>query len=387
MNTKNSESREVQIAHPSLGSEEVEALKQTIESGWITQGSQVAEFEEVFAKRHEAKYAVATSSCTTGLHLILKALDIGPDDEVIVPAFTWIATANVVVQCGATPVFVDIDPLTYNIDPTKISDHITKKTRAVIVVHLFGLCADIENIKAVLPDGVHLVEDAACAVGAMVSDQNAGTFGIAASFSFHPRKIITTGEGGMITTDDEHLYELLKMLRNHGATISEERRHLSPKPYDLPDFDNCGFNYRMTDLQGAVGLVQMKKLDEMLSERQVRAANYIETLSELTWLRMPMVPEYFYHSWQSFVTYLESEKSSISRNEVMSGLHERGVATRPGTHALHILGYYKKAFDFSPSDFPNSLASAQNSMAIPLHNQMSSEDYEYVIQAINSLDV
>ena len=377
----------MQIAHPSFGSEEVEALRQTIESGWITQGSQVAEFEQVFAKRHGAKYAVATSSCTTGLHLILKALDIGPGDEVIIPAFTWIATANVVVQCGATPVFVDIDPFTYNIDPNKISACITKKTRAVIVVHLFGLCADVENIKSVLPDGVNLVEDAACAVGAMISDQSAGTFGTAASFSFHPRKIITTGEGGMVTTDEEDLYESLKMLRNHGATVSEEKRHLSLKPYDLPEFDDCGFNYRMTDLQGAIGLVQMKRLDGMLSERQVWAANYIETLSELSWLRMPKVPEDFYHSWQSFVIYLESEKSSMSRNEIMSELHERGVATRPGTHALHVLGYYRKTFDFSPSDFPNSLASAQNSIAIPLHNQMSSDDYAYVLKAINSLNV
>ncbi|MGH6959027.1 MAG: DegT/DnrJ/EryC1/StrS family aminotransferase, partial [Dongiaceae bacterium] len=246
--------RVIAIARPDTGDEEWQALREPLQTGWLTQGPKVAAFEKAFAARHGVKHAIATTSCTTALHLILAAMDIGPGDEVIVPSFTWIATANVVLYCGATPVFVDIEPHSFNLDPRQLGAKLTRRTKAIIAVHLFGLCADIDAIAAAAP-GIPIIEDAACAAGAAYKGRHAGTLGLAAAFSFHPRKSITTGEGGMVTTLDERLARRATMLRNHGAEIPEEVRHAAPKPYVLSDFHLLGFNYRMTDLQGAVGLV------------------------------------------------------------------------------------------------------------------------------------
>src|SRR4051812_27403173 len=213
--------RTIHIAKPDTGAEEWQALREPLESGWLTQGPKVAAFEKAFAARHGVTYALATTSCTTALHLILAAMELKPGDEVILPAFTWIATANVVLYCGATPVFVDIDSGTFNMDPAKVAKKVTPRTKAIIAVHLFGLCADIEAIAAAAP-GVPIVEDAACAAGAAYKGRHAGTLGLAAAFSFHPRKSITTGEGGMVTTNDARLARRMTSLRNHGAEIPEE---------------------------------------------------------------------------------------------------------------------------------------------------------------------
>ncbi len=264
--------RRVEIAAPSIGEEEWLALREPIESGWLTQGPKVAAFERAFAERHKVKHAMAVTSATTGLHLALASLGIGSGDEVIVPAFTWVATANAVLYCGATPVFVDVDRTTFNLDLADLARRVTRRTRAVIPVHLFGLCADIAAVRAALPSGTPIVEDAACAAGAALGSAPAGGLGDMAVFSFHPRKSVTTGEGGMVTTNDDKLAERAKILRNHGASISEEERHSGPRPYLLPDFDVMGFNYRMTDLQGALGLVQLSKLDRFIDERAAGAA-------------------------------------------------------------------------------------------------------------------
>jgi len=377
--------RTILISLPSVGEEEWQALKEPIESGWLTQGPKVAEFERKFAELHQVKYAIATSSCTTGLHLILAALEIGPGDEVIVPAFTWISTANVVMYCGAKPVFVDVDPITYNIDPTQIADRITNQTKAIIPVHLFGLCADIDEIKRVAPE-VPLIEDAACAAGGKYKNRSAGSLGVAAAFSFHPRKSITTGEGGMVTTDDDDLAERITQMRNHGASISEEQRHLGSKPYLLPDFNLLGYNYRMTDLQGAVGSVQIHKLNQFVDERAKWAAYYRENLKDLSWLRLPEEPVNGRHAWQAFVTYVEPDRAPMTRNQIMEALEERGIATRPGTHAVHMLGYYREHFRLKFDDFPNARHCDQNSMAIPLHNCLSQEDYEHVVNGLNGIE-
>ena len=211
--------RTIQISLPSTGEDEWQACREPLMSGWLTQGPKVAAFEKAFAERHEVKHALATTSCTTGLHLILAAMDIGPGDEVIVPAFTWVATANVVLYCGATPVFADVDRTTNNIDPADVARKLSSRTRAVIVVHLFGLCADMDAIRAVIPANVKIIEDAACASGASYNGLPAGALGDAAAFSFHPRKSITTGEGGMVTTNNDQLADVANMLRNHGASI------------------------------------------------------------------------------------------------------------------------------------------------------------------------
>lgn len=375
----------IQISQPSFDEEEWHALRTPLESGWITQGPLVAEFEQKFAARHKVKHAIAVTSATTGLHLALAALGIGPGDEVIVPAFTWVATANVVLYCGAMPVLADVDPVTFNVTPAEVARRLTPRTRAVIPVHLFGLCADIDGIREVLPEGVHIVEDGACAAGALYKDRPAGGLGDIAAFSFHPRKSITTGEGGMVTTNRDDLAEMARMLRNHGASVSEEQRHRGPRPYILPDFNLLGFNYRMTDFQGAIGLVQLTKLDKFVDERAQWASWYRDALGDIGWLQLPQEPQGGRHAWQSFVTYVHPGKSPRPRNEIMEALQSRGVATRPGTHAVHMLGYYRDRYQLRPEQFPNSRDCDQQTMAIPLHNRMTADDYKYVADCLHAI--
>mgnify|MGYP006094001165 FL=1 len=378
------EKRHIPISLPVTGEEEWQATREPLMTGWITSGPKVREFEQLFAKKHQVKHAFAVTSATTALHLALVALGVGKGDEVIVPAFTWIATANVVLYCGAIVVFVDIDLATFNLDTKDLKSKITSKTKAIIPVHLFGLCADIDAIKEIAP-GVPLIEDAACAAGAMYKNKFAGGLGDVGCFSFHPRKSITTGEGGMITTNDDEIADRVSKLRNHGAEISEEQRHHGAKPYMLPDFNMLGFNYRMTDLQGAVGVVQIKKLDSFISERNEWANYYIRELNKIDWLILPQTSSDYKPGWQSFVVFVDEVKAPFSRNEIMEKLQEVGISTRPGTHAVHMLNYYKELLGCDENDFPGAKAANDFSMAIPLHNRMVKEDYEYVVAKLKSL--
>ncbi|WP_421977754.1 DegT/DnrJ/EryC1/StrS family aminotransferase [Roseivirga seohaensis] len=378
------EKRNIPISLPVTGEEEWMAVKEPFMTGWLTSGPKVREFEEAFARRHQVKYALAVTSATTALHLALVALEIGPGDEVIVPAFTWVSTANVVIHQGAKVVFCDIDPTTFNIDPKKIVDKITSNTKAIMAVHLFGLCADIDAIKAVAPN-IPIIEDGACAAGAAYKGVPAGGLGIMGCFSFHPRKSVTTGEGGMITTNDDVLGEKLGILRNHGASISEEQRHHGGRPYILPDFDVCGYNYRMTDLQGAVGVVQLSKLDQFINERAQWASFYKKELASLDWIQCPEFTEDYSHGWQSFVLLIDESKSPFSRNEIMEKLQEMGVSTRPGTHAVHMLKFYSEKYNIKPEDFPGAQIANDFSMSIPLHNRMTKDDFEYVVTCLKNI--
>ena len=378
------EKRNIPIGLPSMGLEEWESTKESIMSGWITQGPKVREFEKLFAERHNVKHALAVSNCTTALHLALVACGVGVGDEVIVPAFTWVSTANAVKYCGATPVFIDIDINTFNIDVNQIKDKITSKTKAIIPVHLFGLCADIDFIKANFPD-LKIVEDGACAAGAALHGKPAGGLGDIGCFSFHPRKSVTTGEGGMVTTNNDDMASHMDRLRNHGASISEEQRHHGPKPYILSAFEIVGFNYRMTDIQGAIGVVQLKKLDLFIDERQKWADYYKENLKDIAWLKMPDVPAGYKHGWQSFVTFVDEAKAPMKRNDIMEYLQQNGISTRPGTHAVHMLDAYAKMYNIKPSDYPGAFAADQYSMSIPLHNKMVKEDFDYIIHFLKSV--
>jgi perosamine synthetase len=373
------------ISHPDTGEEEWQALREPLMTGWLTQGPKVEGFEKGFARRHGVKYAFATTSCTTALHLILTALGIGQGDEVLVPAFTWISTANVVVYCGATPVFIDVDRTTFNMDANQIPKKLSQRTKAIIPVHLFGLCADIDAIAEAAP-GIYIIEDAACASGSSYKGRSAGSLGIAAAFSFHPRKSITTGEGGMVTTNNKDLAHKINSLRNHGASISEEQKHQGLHPYTLPDFNLLGFNYRMTDLQGAVGMVQLSKLDRYIKERQRWADFYTEEFRNISWLRTPSVPMGYCHGWQAYVCCIDESKSPMSRNRIMEMLYAKGIHTRPGTHAVHMLGLYRERFSIQPDDFPMARDCDRYTMAIPLHNRMTHEDYEFVVKTIKNLD-
>jgi len=375
----------IEIAAPSVGDSEWQAMREPIQRGWLTQGPKVAAFEEAFAAISGTRHGLATTSCTTALHLILAAMGVGQGDEVIVPAFTWVATANAVLYCGASVVFADVDPLTYNIDPKKLSAVVSERTRAVIPVHLFGLCVDIPQIGALIPEHVAIIEDAACAAGAAIGGRPAGSLGDAAAFSFHPRKVITTGEGGMVTTDDHALFERARALRNHGASVSEEARHEGPAPWRMASFDVLGFNYRMTDLQAAMGLAQLERLASLVAERRSWAAWYDEQLADLTWLQTPFTPPECFHSYQSYVTVVDPELAPGSRDRIMERLDGMGVATRPGTHSVPELGYYRTALGTDPADFPVAARLEAQTMAIPLHNQMTPDDYERVVAALKSL--
>lgn len=375
----------IQIAIPNLGSEEFDAIQKPLKSGWLTQGPFVKQFENEFSVRHEVKHALATTSCTTALHLMLAAAGIGPGDEVIVPSFTWVSTANAVLYCGATPVFVDIALDTYNIDLQDTLSKITPRTKAIIVVDLFGLCVDVESFRNEIREGILIFEDAACAAGGSLNGHMAGSLSDAATFSFHPRKSITTGEGGMLVTNDTRLYLVAEKLRNHGAEVSEEERHQGPAPYLLPDFNLLGFNYRMTDLQGAIGVEQLRKLDRFIAERDLQASFYDNHLSDIDWLSIPKRPQRGTHAWQAYVTRVNHADGSKFRNSVMKRMEAEGIATRPGTHAIHLLGYYYKKFGFKAEDFPNSLRASETTIAIPLHNRLTTEHQDRVVRALQKI--
>jgi perosamine synthetase len=374
----------IQISTPSMGEEEWESVRETIESGWLTQGPKVAQFEKTFAARHGVSHALATTSCTTALHLMLAAAGIGEGDEVIVPSFTWVSTANAVIYTGATPILADVDPMTYNISVADVVRKLTDKTKAVIAVHLFGLCADIPGLREVLPGNILIFEDAACAAGASLGTTSAGSLGDAAAFSFHPRKSITTGEGGMLTTNNPGIAIKAAKMRNHGAEISEEERHNGAQPYILPDFNVLGFNYRMTDLQGALGLVQLSKLDNFIDERNTWAQVYESELADLEWIQLPKRPQFGNHAWQSFVIRILGPGAREKRNHMMGQMEENGIATRPGTHAIHSLGYYQQELQLTDADLPGSAICRDTTMAIPLHNEMSEQDYLRVIENLKA---
>lgn len=376
--------RTIQISLPVTGEEEWQAVREPLMSGWLTSGPKVRQFEEMFAERHNVKHAIAVTSATTALHLALVALDIKEGDEVIVPAFTWVSTANVVLYCRATPVFVDIDPTTFNIDVNDLKKRITPRTKAIIPVHLFGLCADMDAIRAVAPN-IPLVEDGACAAGAAYKNRPAGSLGEIGCFSFHPRKSITTGEGGMMTTNDDALADKMQMLRNHGASISEEQRHKGAKPYILPDFNLLGYNYRMTDLQGAVGVVQLAKLDQFIDERAEWAQYYHRELASIDWLQTPQYSSDFKHGWQSYVTLVDPKTAPMSRNDIMEYLQQHGISTRPGTHAVHMLNFYKNTYSIKAEDFSGAQMANDHSMSIPLHNRMNKDDFDYIITMLKSI--
>ena len=378
------EKRTIPISLPVTGEEEWQALKEPLTTGWLTAGPKVRYFETAFAKRHKVKYAIAVTSATTALHLALVALDIKAGDEVIVPAFTWVSTANVVLYQGAKVVFCDIDPTTFNIDPKQLAEKITPKTKAIMVVHLFGLCAPMDEIKAVAGD-IPLIEDGACAAGSAYKGTPAGGLGLMGCFSFHPRKSITTGEGGMITTNDDALGEKLQVLRNHGASISEEQRHHGAKPYILPDFNVLGYNYRMTDLQGAIGEVQLEKLDQFIDERAKWASFYKKELAAIPWISLPNFSDDYKHGWQSFVLLIDEKKSPYSRNKIMERLQKAGISTRPGTHAVHMLGFYAETYSILPEDFPGAQIANDKSISIPLHNRMIKEDFEYIVNTLKAI--
>lgn len=384
----------IPITKPYFGEEERQAILKPLESGWVVQGPFVEEFEQKFGAFTNAAHSIATSSCTTALHIAVAALRLRPGDEVIVPAFTWVSTANVVEYMGAKPVFCDIDLKTFNIDVEKIESLITPKTVGIIPVHLFGLCAEMDPILDLAQrHGLWVVEDAACALGAWNQDRHAGTMGTMGCFSFHPRKSITTGEGGMITTQEEGLDRLSRSLRDHGASRSDFDRHEGKASFLLSEYNELGFNFRMTDLQGAVGAVQMDRAAWILEQRKQLACHYDTLLNDLPWLHPPYVPETMIHGYQAYVCLYAPEAPSMDnaeqlhrqRNDLMTTLENQGIATRQGTHAVVMQGYYKNKYGFTPEQFPSAYLADRLSLTLPLYATMTDEMQRQVVEALQTV--
>jgi len=363
-----------------------------LETGGLIQGAHVKEFEDDACQMFDVKNAVATTSCGTGLETVLIASGI-KGKRFIVPTQTFAASVNCIIRTGNTPLIVDVDSETQCLSLDIIKENMTDDMGGVVLVHMSGLITpEMEEIEKYCKDNdLFLLTDDAHSYGAQLynpyKDERrcAGTFGDAGVFSFYPSKIITTGEGGMITTNDDEIADRVSKLRNHGAEISEEQRHHGAKPYMLPDFNMLGFNYRMTDLQGALGVVQIKKLDSFISERNEWANYYIRELNKIDWLMLPQISSDYKPGWQSFVVFVDEVKAPFSRNEIMEKLQEVGISTRPGTHAVHMLNYYKELLRCDENDFPGAKAANDFSMSIPLHNRMIKEDYEYVVSKIKLL--
>lgn len=382
---------QVPIARTALTDEEIQSVLAPLRSGWLVQGPKVREFEEAWSAFTGAKHSIAVTSCTTALHLSLAALGFGPGDEAIVPAFTWVATANVVEHLGGRVLFCDIDPVTFNLDVAQLASKLTPRTKAILPVHLFGLAADMDAVMDFAKQNrLWVVEDAACGFGSFYRGRHVGTLGDTGCFSFHPRKAITTGEGGMITTEDDALAAHLRRLRDHGAEMSDRQRHLGPRPYLLSDHPDAGYNQRMTDIQAALGTAQMARANEILAERRRLAAVYDEAFKDLDWLRLPAHLPECDHGYQSYPCMFQPEPvtpQSVARvhqqrNAWMDRLHQAGIATRPATHAVHMLKFYREKYGLAPGDFPNAQAANDCSVSLPLFHGMSEQEQQHVIDVV-----
>jgi len=388
----------IPIARTNLTEAEINSVLDPLRSGWLVQGPKVREFEEKWSSFTGSKHSIAVTSCTTALHLSLAALGFGPGDEAIVPAFTWISTANVVEHLGGRVVFCDIDLDTFNIDPEKIEAKITAKTKAILPVHLFGLAADMEAINAIARQHkLWVVEDAACGFGSRYHGQHVGTQGNTGCFSFHPRKAITTGEGGMVTTQDDKLAEKIRRLRDHGAAMSDLQRHLGARPYLLADHPDAGYNQRMTDLQAALGSAQMDRATDIITERQRLASRYDQAFENLAWLQTPAQLHQYEHGYQSYPCLFQPDRAKAAarhgnkakikdinteRNLWMDQLQQQGISTRPATHAVHMLSFYQQKYGLQPEDFPNAFAANDCSISLPLFHGMTQAEQDFVIEQV-----
>ncbi|WP_235215221.1 DegT/DnrJ/EryC1/StrS family aminotransferase [Phaeacidiphilus oryzae] len=368
----------IPVMKPWLGEEEAAAAAEAVASGWVAQGPRVAEFERAFAARVGAAHGIAVSSCTAALHLGLVALGIGPGDEVVVPSLSFIATANVVRYVGARPVFAEVEAATGNLTAETAEAVRTARTRAVILVHQGGVPADAEALRAYCArHGLLLLEDAACAAGSTLRGRPVGAGAALAAWSFHPRKLLTTGEGGMLTTDDPACAERLRRLREHGMDVSAAQRHLSRTPV-LERYTELGFNYRMTDIQAAVGLVQLAKLDAMVARRRELAAGYRERLRALPGLVAIDDPPYGESNFQSYWV-LPEEGRPGGRDRLLAALAEAGISARRGIMAAHL----EPAYAGHPSvPLPVTERITRDSLILPLFHTMTGEEQDRVVEVL-----
>jgi perosamine synthetase len=369
----------IPITVPCVGEAEAEAAAAVVRSGWLTQGPKVAEFERAFAEYCGTEHAVAVSNCTTALHLALVVLGIGPGDEVICPSMSYIATANSIVHAGATPVFADVDPRTFNLDPDAAEAAITPRTKAIMPVHQIGMPADIDRFLALGEKyGLKIYEDAACAIGSRYRGRPIGGHSELACFSLHPRKIITTGDGGVITTNSAAYAARLKTLRQHAMSISDAVRHGASKVI-LETYDEVGYNYRMTDVQAAIGTEQVKRLDWIIQQRRQLAARYTHELKGHPWLLTPHEPDWAESNFQSYAVTLKPN-APMSRNDLMQKLLDQGIATRRGIMLAHKEMPFLRAV--GADGLRNSEYASSHSILLPLFPGMNDDDQSNVISLL-----
>ena len=372
----------IPIAMPLLDKDEANAAREVVLSGWVSQGPQVAAFEREFSALVGAPYASAVSNCTAALHLALTALNIAPGDEVITASHSFIATANCIRYCGANPVFVDIDPDTYNIDPARVAEAITPRTRAILAVHQMGMPCDLSALAALTKrHDLILIEDAACAAGSQIRvgeqwDWIGKPHGHIACFSFHPRKVITTGEGGMLTTSNPEFDRTFKLLRQHGMSVPDTVRHSSPQVI-FEDYLEVGFNYRMTDVQAAVGRKQLERLPELVARRRAHASRYAELLGNIEGLSLPAEPEWARSNWQSYCVRLPNH---VDQKKVMQNLLDQGIATRRGIMCSHREAPYLNGRQ--RHDLRQSELAQDHSILLPIYAQMSEDDLVFVADTL-----
>lgn len=374
----------VPLARPDLGAAEEAAAMRVLRSGWLTQGAEVAAFEQEFAAFVGAPHACAVSSCTTALHLALHALGIGPGDEVVTVSHSFIATANAIRTCGAEPVFVDIDAATFNIDPARVAEAVTPRSRAILAVHQMGMPCDMPALLAIAEAaGLPVIEDAACAAGSeCLADgqwQRVGRpLGTVACFSFHPRKVITTGEGGMLTTRDADLDRRFRLLRQHGMSVPDTARHASPTVV-FEDYLEPGFNYRLTDLQAAIGRVQLQRLPEIVARRRALAAAYDTRLAELAGFVAPAEPAWARSNWQSYCVRLPQR---LEQRQAMQALLDLGISTRRGIMCAHREPPYRGT---ARRLLPQSEQAQDRCLLLPLYPAMTDDTLDRVCAALARL--
>jgi perosamine synthetase len=371
----------IPIAKPYLTTDEAQAAYDTILTGWITQGPRVAEFEEKFAAYTGAKYAVAVSNCTTALHLAMIVAGVSEGDEVICPSMSYIATANSIKYVGAKPVFAEVNPKTHNLDVVDAERKITSKTKAILLVHQIGMPADIDAFKRLADKyKLKLIEDAACAAGSAYQNAKIGSHSELVCFSLHPRKVISTGDGGFVTTNREDYYNRMKLLRQHGMSVNDRVRFESPKVI-FEDHVEIGYNYRMTDIQASVGIKQLEKLDWIVAERRKIAMQYNEAFKDIDFIRIPVEEAGYFTNYQSYSVYLK-DTCPISRNELMQKMLDAGVSTRRGVMTSHRETAYKA--EYAGVSLPVSEDTCDRSIILPLYIPMKQEDIRKVIETFKA---